>query len=57
MPMPYWWMIVPAFGATLAGAAVLYYVVERRFSLAQTKPAVPEALPVPDAVVARSRAA
>jgi peptidoglycan/LPS O-acetylase OafA/YrhL len=55
MPMPYWWMLVPAFGATLAGAAVLYYVIERPLSLAPPKRAAPGVAPVPGAVVARSR--
>lgn len=34
MPLPYWWMLVPAYAATIAGTAVLHYAVERPFSLA-----------------------
>jgi peptidoglycan/LPS O-acetylase OafA/YrhL len=54
MPMPYWWMLVPAFAATLAGTAVLHYFIERPLSLARPKRAAPGAPPLPVGAVARS---
>jgi exopolysaccharide production protein ExoZ len=56
MPMPYWPMLVPAFAATLAGAAVLHYAVERPFSLGVPKSRKPIAAAARQ-TVARSRAA
>jgi peptidoglycan/LPS O-acetylase OafA/YrhL len=56
MPMPYWWMLVPAFAATLAGAAALYYGIERPLSIASPRPALAGVAPIAGRIVRRSKA-
>jgi len=48
VPLPYWWMLVPAYAATIAATAVLHYAIERPFSLAVAGKTAPAAKPVPE---------